>query len=96
MTQAEDDARRVDPRGLIRDSYEIEGISPAEARAIFLDWALGVPRDEDMQAALAALLARYGPRYPDHPMTALLREGRASGGETRGRRGRRGGTRGRR
>ena len=27
------------------------------------------------RAEIAALLAHYGPRHPDHPMTAVLREG---------------------
>ena len=30
----------IDPRGMIFESYNIEGISIEECRTIFLDWAL--------------------------------------------------------
>lgn len=64
-----------DPRGLIREAYRLE-LAPADARAIFLDWALGLP-EGDGRAEIARLLARYGAGAPDHPMTAVLREGLA-------------------
>lgn len=74
-----------DPRGLISEAYRMT-LAPGEARAIFLDWALGLPegsgRDE-----IARLLARHGAAAPDHPMTAVLREGLAP--VAAGRRGRR-------
>ena len=41
----------LDPRGLIRESYRIEGITEAECRSIFMDWALGTPVDADQAAA---------------------------------------------
>ena len=63
----------ADPKGLIRESYRIEGIDTAECRAIFLDWALSLAPATDPQAALRVLLAAHG--RPDHPMTALLTEG---------------------
>lgn len=81
-----------DPRGLIRESYRIEGISAAECRTIFLDWAISVPSGEDSAGHVRALLERYGPDAPDHPMTVVLREA-LSPAE---RKGRRGGARGRR
>lgn len=81
----------LDPKGLIRESYRIEGIAPGECRSIFLDWALGLPVDTDTETARQALLARYEPQYGDHPMTHVLREG--LGEATRPRR--RGGWRGR-
>ncbi|WGH80423.1 hypothetical protein [Jannaschia ovalis] len=59
-----------DPKGLIREAYRIEGISPAECRSIFLDWALSV---EDARAAIPRLLQGR----PEHPMTDVLREGLA-------------------
>jgi hypothetical protein len=63
----------IDPRGLIFEAYRMD-IGPEDCRTIFLDWALGLQggagRDE-----VAVLLARYGPAHPDHPMTAVLREG---------------------
>lgn len=65
----------IDPRGLIYESYRIDGIVSEECRAIFFDWALGVPADEDMKSNLEILMEAYGRTNPDHPMTAVLREG---------------------
>ena len=65
----------MDPRGLIRDSYRIEGIGPAECRSVFLDWAMGLPPGTDADTARQGLLARYEADHPDHPMTAVLAEG---------------------
>ncbi|MAU51960.1 MAG: hypothetical protein CMN17_06185 [Roseovarius sp.] len=64
-----------DAKGLIREAYRIEGIGPGECRSIFLDWALSAPEGAELRAALEALLARHAPANPDHPMTAVLREG---------------------
>ena len=64
-----------DQRGLIRESYRIEGIGASECRSIFLDWALGLPEGCDTAAALRALLARHADAAPDHPMTQVLRDG---------------------
>jgi hypothetical protein len=64
-----------DPKGLIRESYVIEGITPAECRSILLDWALSLPLDAEPRPAILSLLDRYGPTAPDHPMTATLRDG---------------------
>ncbi|MGY3437135.1 MULTISPECIES: hypothetical protein [unclassified Marinovum] len=63
----------LDPRGLILESYRIDGITEGECRSIFLDWALAV--DTEMRIAIDAMLERYGVAHPDHPMTAVLREG---------------------
>ena len=71
-------ARSDDPmdlRGLIREAYRIEGIGAPECRSIFLDWVLGLPDGIAPGAAIAAMLDRYGPEVPDHPMTAVLRDG---------------------
>lgn len=78
----------VDPRGLIREAYRIEGIKPADCRTIFFDWALGLKAGADAEAARAELFAYYAPRYPGHPMTAVLGEGPgpAAGRKRRGRR----------
>lgn len=62
-----------DPRGVIREAYRME-LGPADARTIFLDWALGLP-EGDGRAEIERLLARYGASAPDHPMTVVLREG---------------------
>lgn len=75
----------IDPRGVIFEAYRME-IGPEDCRSIFLDWALGLAgpvRAEDV----AALLAHYGPRHPDHPMTAVLRAGLEPSPRRRRRRG---------
>lgn len=66
----------LDPKGLIFEAYRIEGITAAECRSIFLDWALSMPIDANTRATLAALLAKYGEsNAKDHPMTVVLSEG---------------------
>lgn len=66
---------QTDPKGLIFESYQIEGISTGECRTIFLDWALSLPEGADTPAALKALLAQYEPVNPDHPMNTVMRDG---------------------
>ena len=62
-----------DPKGLMREAFLIEGIMAAECRSIFLDWALGVPSDRDMQREVGRLLTHYTPYVPaDHPMLETL------------------------
>jgi hypothetical protein len=65
----------ADPKGLVRESYRIEGISPGECRSIFIDWALSLPQGASTADALRALIAHYGEGAPDHPMTVTLTEG---------------------
>lgn len=62
----------IDPRGLIRDSYVIEGITPGECRSIFLDWALFDDHDMAQAERIKTLLDHYGPTDPNHPMTMVL------------------------
>ena len=76
-----------DPRGLIREAYAME-IDAAQARSIFLDWAL-TDAGDDPHGAIRAMLERHG--APDHPMTAVLRDGLGAPART----GRRGGWRAR-
>ncbi|MEO9649208.1 MAG: hypothetical protein ABJ360_10830 [Roseobacter sp.] len=64
-----------DPKGLILESYRIEGISKAECRTVFLDWALSLPIDQDTGQSLHALLDGYGSEHPNHPMTEVMTEG---------------------
>ncbi len=64
---------KADPKGLIRESYAIDGITLGECRSIFVDWALSLPVGADIPAAATLLMAHYA--VPDHPMTATLREG---------------------
>ena len=77
-----------DPKGLIREAYRIEGITAAECRTIFLDWALGVPVGQDTQALVQALLAHYADQPADHPMTTTLEAALADEGPPRRRGGR--------
>lgn len=63
----------ADPKGLVRESYAIEGIGLVECRSIFLDWALSLAAGNDQIEAMRVLLARYGDA--GHPMTAVLTEG---------------------
>ena len=72
---AETDLARADPKGLVRESYRIEGIGLAECRSIFLDWAISVPVGAEARDLIPALLDSYGSAAPDHPMTQVLREG---------------------
>lgn len=65
----------LDPRALILEAYRIEGITGADCRTIYLDWALGVDGARDMIRDTSHLLAHYEPDAPDHPMTGVLREG---------------------
>lgn len=65
----------LDPRALILEAYRIDGITGADCRTIYLDWALGVDAGRDMAGDTAALLAHYAAGAPDHPMTEVLREG---------------------
>jgi hypothetical protein len=70
-TQAKDPA---DPKGLIRESFRIDGITDSECRSILVDWALSVP-EIDPRAHIATLLERHGDAPIDHPMRAVLTEG---------------------
>jgi len=76
----------ADPRGLIHESYRIDGITEAECRSIFLDWAIGVPIGADSTRYVQKLYGQYGAQHPDHPMTTVLRSA-LSEPEHRGRRG---------
>lgn len=79
-----------DPKGLVREAFRMEGVSEAECRSIFLDWALSLGSGTDDKIAIRTLLDRHG-APDDHPMTGVLREGL----ETPARTGRRGGHRAR-
>jgi hypothetical protein len=77
----------IDPRGLIYESYRIEGIGAEECRSIFLDWALGQPEGGDMAAALLTLKAEYADEAPEHPMSAIIAEGLERAAKPQGRQG---------
>ena len=65
----------ADPKGLVRESYAIEGITHWECRSIFVDWALSLPVGADTSAAINVLLEQYAKDAPDHPMSVVLTEG---------------------
>ncbi len=67
-------ADEVDPKGLMREAYRIEGITESECRSIFMDWALGLPA-VDPHEAIRVMLATYCAAAPDHPMTRVLTAG---------------------
>lgn len=65
----------ADPKGLVRESYRIEGITPGECRSILVDWALSLPLDAPMKEAIRVVMAEYAFAAPDHPMSKVLEEG---------------------
>ena len=77
-----------DPKGLVYESFRIEGITASECRTIFLDWALSMPAGHDVKAAVAGLLAKYADQPADHPMKATLQAALQSAGPARRRGGR--------
>ena len=81
-----------DPGGLIYEAYQINDLSEKDARTIFFDWAMGLREGGDLAADVQVLLAAYERGAPDHPMTAVLREGLTKAGAPK----RRGGWRSRR
>jgi hypothetical protein len=68
------DLGEADPKGLVRESYRIEGITADQCRSIFLDWALSLPLGAPVADAARALIAVYDTDAPGHPMTAVLSE----------------------
>lgn len=78
MTQAQSNTQDMaDPKGLIRESYAIEGITADECRSILIDWALSLPVGGVNAALIDTLLAKYAAKaQPDHPMTQLLKNAR--------------------
>lgn len=64
----------ADPKGLVRESYAIEGITASECRSIFLDWALSLKPGADPRPAVRFLLDHYGPGREGHPMTEVMRQ----------------------
>lgn len=84
--------KAYDPKGLINDSFRIEGITIQECRSIFVDWALSLGADVDVAQALKVLSEFYGRETQEHPMLEVLKEGRSEPAV----KGRRGGWAGRR
>ena len=68
------DLAEADPKGLVRESYRIDGITVGECRSIFMDWALSVPSEQSVPEAVRVLIATYAADAPGHPMNAVLEE----------------------
>jgi hypothetical protein len=62
----------ADPKGLVRESYLIEGITEAECKSIFIDWALSLKPGIDSAEALRVLIATYALERAEHPMSVIL------------------------
>lgn len=77
-----------DPKGLIRESFRIEGITAGECRSIFWDWALSMPVGYDAKPEVEALLVKYAGEPADHPMKAVLSQALTASGEPKRRGGR--------
>ncbi len=65
---------KIDPRGMIYESYRIHDVTLEECRMIFLDWAMNTPQG-DMKAYLQELLDEYEAGHKNHPMTQVIRDG---------------------
>jgi hypothetical protein len=68
------DLKLADPKGLVRESYRIEGITLGECRSIFLDWALSLAPGAPVADAVRLLMGTYAGDAPGHPMNAVLQE----------------------
>ena len=62
----------VDPKGLIREGYQIDGIALSECKTIFFDWAIQVPVGADPAVYIKFCISYYGDVLPNHPMTSVL------------------------
>lgn len=78
----------ADPKGLVRESYLIEGITLGECRSIFLDWALSIPVGRSVPDALKVLIGIYAAAAPEHPMSTVLHDGLTTPAQPRRRGGR--------
>ena len=87
MTNGKLEYHPADPRGLIFEAYQMKPLKEEEYRSIFLDWALGVPFEQNMVELIQDLLTVYQVDYPNHPMTSILLEG-LKGNSSRPKRGR--------
>lgn len=77
-----------DPKGLIRESFRIDGITSGECRSIFLDWALSMPEGYDAKPEVEALLVTYAKEPDIHPMKDVLRHALSAAAEPKRRGGR--------
>ncbi len=80
----------ADPKGLVRESYAIDGITAGECRSIFLDWALSLPTGASVPDAVAVLMTTYSSAAPDHPMNRVMADALVAAAPPRRRGGRAG------
>lgn len=66
------DMQQADPKGLIGESYRIDGITAEECRSIFLDWALSIAEGVDVSCAAGFLINHYASMADRHPMSDIL------------------------
>jgi hypothetical protein len=78
------DLAAADPKGLVRESYRIEGITPGECRSILVDWALSLPVDAPLagqrlgqDSGRAAPPGRPGRAAGDQRLSAAASRARA-------------------
>ncbi len=66
----------IDPAGLIRESYRIEGIDAPQCRSIFLGWLLKLPETVDQHEAIRLMLESFArsDATRQHPMSEILRQ----------------------
>mgnify|MGYP001027394047 CR=1 FL=1 len=72
------DLTEADPKGLVRESYRMDGITPGECRSIFMDWALSIPSELSVPDAVRVLIATYAIDAAEHPMSAVLHQALSS------------------
>ena len=65
-----------DEKGLFFEAYNIENIDSSSCRVIFFDWLISLDQSINQGEAITELLRAYSSRFPNHPMTELLLEGR--------------------
>ena len=65
-----------DEKGLIFEAYNIENIDTSSCRVIFFDWLISLDQSINPSKAITELLKVYSSRFPNHPMTKLLIEGK--------------------
>ena len=66
--------KELDPKRLIFESFQMDAITEAECKSIFLDWALSMPSEVGTTDALKQLIAIYGDQE-NHPMLEILNAG---------------------
>ena len=69
-----------DEKGLIFEAYNIEDIDPSSCRIIFFDWLISLDQSINQGEAITELLKAYSSKFPNHPMTELLMEGKKNWG----------------